>query len=181
MTTQVRDTHEAQSVDQASWRLDPARSRVEFHTGNFWGLTTVKGHFDRYHGVLDLSAPQAIELTIEVHSLDTKNRRRDKHLCSPDFFDASNNPQVRYIARTATVDGEWLRANGVLVAAGVSVPVEVEARLREVDGELEVDAAAKVDHRALGMTWSPLGMVRPSSTVIVHGRLVQDGTEEGGR
>jgi polyisoprenoid-binding protein YceI len=175
MTTQVHEAHDVRNVEQTRWRLDPTRSRVEFQTGNFWGLTTVKGHFDRFAGVLDLSAQWAIELTLEVDSLDTRNAKRDKHLRSADFFDAANHPQVRYLAE-ATLDGERLIAKGVLLAAGTSVPVEAEARLRQIDGELEVDAVAQVDHRALGMTWSPLGIVRASSTLIVRGRLVQDAT-----
>jgi polyisoprenoid-binding protein YceI len=173
MSTQIRKAHEVRGVEQTRWRLDPTRSRVEFQTGSFWGLTTVTGHFDRFDGVLDLSAQRAIELSLEVDSLDTRNAKRDKHLRSPDFFDAANHPQLRYLAE-ATLAGERLMAKGVLLAAGRSVPVEVEATLRQIDRELEVDAVTQVDHRALGMTWSPLGMVRGSSTLIVRGRLVQD-------
>jgi polyisoprenoid-binding protein YceI len=157
------------------WRLDPARSQVEFQTGNFWGLMTVKGRFDRYEGVLDLAAQRPIELTIDADSVDTKNSKRDAHLRSADFFDAANEPQVRYLAESATLHGERLKTKGKLLAAGTSVPVEMEATLREIDGELEVDAVTEVDHRALGMTWSPLGIVRRSSRVIVRGRLVEAG------
>jgi len=177
MNTHVREVNEVPNVEQTPWRLDPTRSRAEFQTGNFWGLTTVKGQFDRFHGVLDLSAQWPIELALDVDSLDTGNAKRDKHLRSADFFDAANHPQVRYRAK-ATIDGERLIAKGVLLAAGTSVPVEVEATLRQIDRELEVDAVTQVDHRAMGMTWSPLGMVRGSSTLIVRGRLVQDATNE---
>ena len=44
--------------------------------------------------------------------------------------------------------------------------------MREVDGELEVEASALADHRKLGMTWSPLGILRAPSKLIVRGRLV---------
>jgi hypothetical protein len=33
-----------------TWRLDPARSSVEFHVPHFYGLMTVTGRFDRYQG-----------------------------------------------------------------------------------------------------------------------------------
>jgi polyisoprenoid-binding protein YceI len=32
------------------WQLDPQRSSVEFRVGHFWGLVTMKGHFDDYQG-----------------------------------------------------------------------------------------------------------------------------------
>lgn len=93
------------------WRLDPTRSRVEFHVRHFYGLMTVKGRFDRFEGTLDLDAAPTIELTIDADSLDTKNRQRDKHLRSADFFDVTNHPQVRFASDSATLDGDTFTAN----------------------------------------------------------------------
>ena len=62
---------------------------------------------------------------------------------------------------------------GELHAAGRHVPVEVEATLRQVGDELEVEASTRVDQRELGMTWSPLGITRAPSTLTVRGRLVR--------
>jgi hypothetical protein len=42
-----------------------------------------------------------------------------------------------------------------------------------VGDELEIEATAKVDQRELGMTWSPLGVIRAPSRLIVRGRLVR--------
>lgn len=96
------------------WRLDPERSSVEFHVRHFYGLVTVKGHFDRYEGTLDQGARPAIQLTIEAASLDTGNARRDKHLRSPEFFDAERQPQVSFVSDSAVLDGEKLKLRGSL-------------------------------------------------------------------
>src|SRR5271163_4316433 len=88
-----------------AWRLDPARSSVEFHVRHFYGLVTVKGSFSRYEGTLKLDPPPAVELTIEADSLDTKMAKRDKHLRSSDFFDAANHQQVRFVSDNVTLDG----------------------------------------------------------------------------
>ena len=156
-----------------TWRLDPARSRVAFHVRHFYGLMTVKGEFHRYEGTLDLNREPAVELTIEADALDTKMAKRDAHLRSPDFFDAANHPQVRFVSDRATVDGETLTVHGELHAAGRQVPVEVEATLHPNGDELELEAETHVDHRQLGMTWSPLGILRAPSKLIVTGRLVR--------
>ena len=37
-----------------------------------------------------------------------------------------------------------------------------------------IEATTTVDHRVLGMTWSPLGILRSPSTLIVRGRLVHE-------
>jgi polyisoprenoid-binding protein YceI len=157
------------------WRLDPAQSSVSFHVRHFYGLMTVKGSFARYEGTLELAADPAIELTIDAASLDTKQRKRDEHLRSADFFDVANHPEVRFVSDSVRVDGDSLMASGRLTAAGRGIPLNVEATLRDtgIDDELELEATVQADHRALGMTWSPLGILRSPSTLIVKGRLVK--------
>ena len=156
-----------------AWRLDPARSSVEFQVPHFYGLMTVKGHFDRYEGTLDLSARPAVELVIDADSLDTKQGKRDKHLRSTDFFDVANHPQVRFEADAATLEGETLKAHGTLSAAGNQIPLDVDATLRPDGDELEIEASALADQRQLGMVWSPLGITRTPSKLIVRGHLVR--------
>ena len=157
------------------WQLDPHRSSVEFRTRHFWGLITVKGHFDDYHGQLDLSANPAIEMSIDAASVQTGNRKRDRHLRSADFFDAENHPQVRFISDAVDVRGDTLKVRGRLSAGDRSIPLELDARVREVDGELEIEAATTAPHRELGMTYSPLGMIPPDSELSVKARLIPHG------
>jgi polyisoprenoid-binding protein YceI len=69
--THAPEAHAAQAAQSTRWRLDPTRSAVEFRAKNLWGMAFVKGSFSRYHGSLDVSAPPAIELTVEA---DTSTR-----------------------------------------------------------------------------------------------------------
>ena len=154
------------------WQLDPDRSRVEFRAGHFWGLATVKGRFERYEGRLDLSAQPAIELTIEAASVETGNRKRDEHLRSADFFDAENQPRVRFVSDSVVPQADVLKVRGRLFALEASLPLELDARIRRVDGEVEIEAATTASHRELGMTWSPLRMIPARSELLVTGHLV---------
>jgi polyisoprenoid-binding protein YceI len=160
------------------WRLDPTRSSVEFHVRHFYGLLTVKGRFERYQSTLDLSARPAVKLVIDAESLDTKQKQRDKHLRSDDFFDVANHPQVRFEADVGTIDGETLKAQGQLYAAGRHIPLDVEATVTQIGDEFEIEATALADQRKLGMTWSPMGVTRAPAKLIVRGRLVR---QEGER
>jgi polyisoprenoid-binding protein YceI len=162
-------------VATGAWRLDPKRSSVEFHAPEFWGLATVKGHFESYQGRLDLGADPAIELTIDATSLETGNRRRDQHLRSAGFFDADRHPYVRFVSDSADLDGDTLKVGGRLHARGSEIPLEIDARINQVDGELEIAATTNAPHRALGMTWSPFGAIRSHSHLLVKGRLARTG------
>jgi polyisoprenoid-binding protein YceI len=172
MTTTPARSKNATSITRR-WTLDPARSTVEFEVRGFWGLTAVRGHFKRLHGAyLDGADNRSMELIIDAASLDTGNRRRDHHLRSPDFFDVEAHPQLRFTSSTVMeTDDGTLRVSGEIHAAGKSLPLSFDATQREVDGELEVTARTTVDQRLLGMTWSPLGMIRPPATVRVKARL----------
>jgi polyisoprenoid-binding protein YceI len=174
-TNTISPASAARGLGTGTWRLDPARSSVEFHVRHFYGLMTVKGRFDRYHGSLDLSARPAVELTIDADSLNTKVKKRDEHLRTDDFFDVANHPHVRFVSDSATHQGDTLEVSGRLHAAGKHIPIEVNAQLRDVgiDGEVEIEATALADPRELGMLWAPMGITRAPIKLIVHGRLVR--------
>jgi len=163
-----------QSIDSSCWRIDPARSSVEFHVKTFWGLVTVKGRFERYQGTLDLRRIPAIELTIDATSLNTNNKLRDKHLRAADFFDVGNHPQVTFVSETVTLEGERLKVRGMLRAAGRGMRIDVDASLRQVGDELELVARTQANHHEVGMTHSTLGMIRTPSDLIVRGSLFRD-------
>jgi polyisoprenoid-binding protein YceI len=175
MSTNATDPSTISDVDRTRWRIDPTRSSVEFHARHLWGLATVKGRFERYDGTLELYQTPAIELTVDAASLNTNNKKRDTHLRSGDFFDVANYPQVRFVSDSATLSGRQLRVRGHLHAAGTSIAVDLDATVRPVGDELEVEAETHADHQRLGMRWNPLGMLRTPSTLIVRGRLVRDG------
>jgi polyisoprenoid-binding protein YceI len=175
MRTHAAYSAGASSLETTTWHIDPDRSTVEFHVATFGGIATIKGRFTRYHGTLDLVGTPAVELTIEADSVDTRNGRRDRHLRSPDFFDAARHPYVRFVSDRVVLRGERLAVHGRLHVRGAALPLDVEATLRRVGDELDIEAITAADHRRLGMTWNPLGVIRTPSRLIVKGRLVTRG------
>lgn len=155
------------------WEVDPERSSVEFAVKTFWGLTTVRGRFERFDGCYD-AAPdrQSIELTIDASSLNTELDKRDEHLRSADFFDISDHPEVRFTStRVCNIGDGTLHVEGGLEAAGAVVPLEFDAEVRQVGEELEVEVATTVDPRWFGMSTGLLGMIRPSAKLHITTRL----------
>ena len=155
------------------WIVDSDASTVEFAVKTFWGLTTVRGRFQRFGGTYEVAPDgMSIDLTIDAASLDTGNRKRDDHLRSSDFFAVAEHPQVRFTStRVDHVGDGKLRVEGVLAAAGMVVPLEFDATVQHVGRDLYVEATTKVDQQQLGMNSSLLGMMRRPATLHVRARL----------
>jgi polyisoprenoid-binding protein YceI len=131
------------------WAVDPRRSTVEFRVPTFWGLSTVAGHFDHFEGPYrsDGDDVPAVDLTIDADSLDTGNETRAKHLRAERFFNVAEYPQVRFSSTLIHKRDRTLAMNGQLEAAGGSVPVALDATVREEGNELEIEATTTVDQR----------------------------------
>ena len=158
------------------WIVDPTRTTVDFAVKTFWGLATVHGHFDKFAGSYEVGPEGAsMDLTVAVDSIDTRNRTRDVHLRSHDFFDAVLHPLMRFTSTSVLEAGDGtVHVAGVLEAAGESVPIDLEATVKEFDGELEIEAITPVDPGQLGMSNGPLGMIRTPATAHVRARLVPE-------
>jgi len=177
MTTHPTSDHTQDQLANKRWRLDPSASTAEFRVPHFWGLLTVKGHFERFDGQLEVDEHQQrqITLTIDAASLNTGIRRRDTHLRSADFFDTQNHPEMRFRSTSVTDAGEHrLDVEGELEVAGERVPLALTPAIEQSDQRLDIDVTTTVDQRRLGMTWSPLGMTRTPVTLTVHARLRHD-------
>jgi polyisoprenoid-binding protein YceI len=177
---QAADEHKA--VAQTAferWHADPTRTTIEFDVKHLWGLHTVHGRFARFDGsYAEGPAGPEIELTIDASSVDTGIAKRDEHLRSPDFLFVALHPHVRFRSTRVTGLGHGdVHVSGELEAAGTTVPVEFDASVTIVDGELELEATTSVDQGRFGMSDGPLGNVRQPTKVHVKARLVRDELE----
>jgi polyisoprenoid-binding protein YceI len=162
VSTQRLDAPSDLALPVGVWQSEPSRSRLEFAVKTMWGLATVKGRLDRFHGQLDVEPDGArAELTIEAASLDTGHVKRDTHLRSADFFDVSNHPTLSFKARAITPrSDEELTIAGDLSVAGRVIGLQLPVRVtRGEHGRLHLSTAASVTREQVGMTWNRGGMI----------------------
>jgi polyisoprenoid-binding protein YceI len=163
MSTQRLDVPSDLGLPVGIWHSEPSGSRLEFAVKTMWGLATVKGHFDRFHGQLDVGPDGAGgELTIEAASLDTGHLKRDAHLRSADFFDVSKHPTLSFMAAAITPSsGGDLTIAGDLSVAGRVIPLQLPVRVtRGEHGRLRLSTTATVPRDEAGMAWNRGGMIR---------------------
>jgi polyisoprenoid-binding protein YceI len=173
--------YDAQAAAPTRWSPDTDRTSVDFAVKTFWGLLTVRGHFDRFSGSYEVGPDGGrIELTIDADSLDTGNAKRDEHLRSTDFFAIDEFPRVRFTSTGVRESGDGtLRVAGDLHAAGKAVAIDLDATMAQLDdGRLEIEATTTVDQRSLGMSSGLLGMIRRPATLHVKALLSDEAAKE---
>jgi polyisoprenoid-binding protein YceI len=159
------------------WVLDPRASRVEFRVKHFWGAVTVRGWFERFEGegTVGPDGKVAGQLVIDAASLNTKNKQRDRHLRSSDFFDAADHPRVVVtVSRAELTHGAQLAAEGELEAAGVREPLSFTGEVVDASADaVTLQAEVTVDRSRFGMTWSPLRITSMQATGSVTARFTR--------
>lgn len=143
--------------------LDPAHSQVGFAIRHMM-IAKVRGRFTSVSGTLDVAedpAESAVEVDVDVESIDTRDEQRDGHLRSPDFFDPENHPKLTFRSTGITAgQGDSFTLNGELTVRGVTRPVNLEASFNGVaqdpwgNQRVGFDATGVVDREEFGLTWN---------------------------
>jgi polyisoprenoid-binding protein YceI len=136
--------------------VDPGASGVEFATRHLFGLGAVNGTFAISEGRIELREPAGtsrVTLTVPADSFDTGHAQRDGHVKGAGLLDVAKFPVITFISDRITPRDGAARVEGTLTAHGVhqTVPVEVGS-VSVVDGRLLVEATARVDRYAFGVT-----------------------------
>jgi polyisoprenoid-binding protein YceI len=153
-----------------SWTLDPDRSEVLLKTRHTWGLAPLKGVFRQVTGNGTVTAAGEVSgvITVGAASIDTKNKIRDKHLRSADFFDIANHPDLTFVADGVTPADGGVRIAGGLTVRGRTRPVSFDAKVSSVDGEVWLDGVIQVNRADFGLTWNRMGIAPMDNTIVVH-------------
>jgi polyisoprenoid-binding protein YceI len=168
MTSTSTPKHVTLGQLAGQWELDPRTSEIRIEHKTMWGLATVKGQFQSFAGSGSVSADGAVTgaVTIGAASIDTKNKKRDEHLRSKDFFDAQQFPSIAVeVTRAAIRDGA-AQVRSSLVVKGIREPLTFTGRIEEAAaGALTLTGTFTADRERFGMSWNQAGMVRGLTTV----------------
>ena len=115
---------------QETYVIDPVHSMPMFEVSHMGGMATIRGMFTKATGkvVLDRAAKKgAIDVTIDVGSIDTNEARRDNALKGGDFFNVAAYPTMTFKAADLQFDGDTLvGAKGELTILGIAKPVALK-------------------------------------------------------
>jgi polyisoprenoid-binding protein YceI len=154
-----------------TWTLDASRSTIGLRSKSVWGLAPVKGVFHEVAGAGSVTAAGEVTgaITVAAGSIDTKNKKRDTHLRSAEFFDVENHPGIVVTVTEIKPASAGVSVTGSLTVRDRSKPVSFDAAVSTVDvGEVWLDAELEVNRGDFGLRWNQLGMASMNNTITVH-------------
>jgi polyisoprenoid-binding protein YceI len=143
-------------IPAGTWTLDPVHSSIGFAV-RYSGVGTFRGTFEDVDAKL---VDGGLEGVVKVASVKVDDENLAGHLQSPDFFDAEQYPELRFVSNAIERDGERVAVQGDLTLRGVTHPVEITG---SVSGPLEnaygqqrigFDVETTVNRHDYGITWN---------------------------
>ena len=116
-----------------NYKIDPVHSVAYFEVGHAGGISRFMGRFNDMSGDLVVDTPEKskIRVDVKVDSVDTRSEGLDKHLKSPDFFNAVQFPTLSFVSSAVTLNGSGEgTVAGNLTLHGVTKPVTF--KLKEI-------------------------------------------------
>ncbi len=163
MTAATMTTSETAIPTTQEWAIDPAHTQVSFSVKHLM-ITNVKGRFPHVTGTvrLDPATPEPeVDVSIDATSITTGDIKRDAHLCSADFLNAEQHPNIRFRAtRLAGNLDTKFTLDGELTIRGVTRPVTLyvisEGRATDPWGNAKAGytATTRINRRDFGLEWN---------------------------
>ena len=149
------------------WVIDPAHSEIQFKVRHLM-IATVTGSFTDYQADVqseeyDLMNAKVV-FTAKLDSITSGNPDRDTHLKSPDFFDASNYPEIKFVSKSVKPGDskEEFQLTGDLTVRGItkSITLDVEfgGIVKDPWGNTKAGftITGKLNRKDFGLTWNAM-------------------------
>jgi polyisoprenoid-binding protein YceI len=146
------------------WVIDPAHSEIQFKVRHLM-ITYVTGSFTDYKLEVeseeyDLVNSKAV-FTARLDSITTNNPDRDAHLKSPDFFDAANHPEIKFVKTSVKpIDQENFELYGDLTVRGITKNIKLDVEFGGIvkdpwgNTKAGFTVTGKINRKDFGLTWN---------------------------
>ena len=141
------------------WALDPDRTSIVLHTKAMW-VFPAKGTAKAIEGVGTVAPDGGLSgtLVIDAASIDTKNKKRDAHLRTADFFEVEKFPTITFeVTSGRLADSGKLELTGTLTVHGQTRPLSVVADLNVAADAVTVSTEVAIDRSDWGLSLTRSG------------------------
>ena len=114
-----------------SQQIDSEKSKVVFEVGNM-KMRRVKGEFSQLSGSVDLDKNvYGFHICLKAETVNTKNKKRDEHLRTEDFFNVDKFPVICFDSQSFREEKGLVFVLGKLSMLGVTKLVQIQMEINE--------------------------------------------------
>ena len=162
-----------ETMTTTKWSIDQSHSEIAFKVKHMM-ISTLTGHFEDFTASVESSAENfkdaKFEFEAKIDSINTKNKDRDNHLKSGDFFDAASFPTMKFTS--TSFDGEKLTGDLTIKDVTKTINLNVDFNGVAVDPYGQTKAGfeikGEINRKDFGLTWSA---VTEAGNIVVSDKI----------
>jgi polyisoprenoid-binding protein YceI len=148
-------TSPAVAIPTGTYNADPVHSALGFEV-RYMGIAFFKGAVKDFGATL---VDGKLAGAARIESLETKDENLHAHLLAPEFFDATNHPEVTFSGDVVPA-GEGVEVDGEITIKGVTKPAVLRGALTGPQTDpygntrYGLELTTKIDRTEFGLNWN---------------------------
>lgn len=146
-------------MNTTNWSIDNAHSEISFKVKHMM-ISSVTGHFEDFSASVTTDnedfTDANISFSAKIDSINTKNKDRDAHLKSNDFFNAEEFPEMTFVSKS--YNGDKLIGDLQIrdVTKEVSLDVDFNGIAVDPYGQTKAgfELTGEINRKEFDLTWS---------------------------
>ncbi|QDP84459.1 YceI family protein [Chryseobacterium sp. SNU WT5] len=155
------------------WKIDNAHSEINFKVKHMM-ISTLTGNFEDFDATIDANDESfknaSFKFNAKINSINTKNRDRDAHLKSDEFFSSEKYPDMKFVSDS--FDGQKLIGNLTIKDVTKRVELDVELNGVAIDPYGQTKAGfelnGEISRKDFDLTWNA---VTEAGNVVVSDKV----------
>tara|TARA_B100000809_G_scaffold264863_1_gene321922 strand:- start:4446 stop:4964 length:519 start_codon:yes stop_codon:yes gene_type:complete len=160
-------------MNYTNWTIDNSHSEIAFKVKHMM-ISTVTGYFEDFQGTAktdgEIFNNASIGFMAKTGSIHTKNKDRDAHLKSDDFFNSEQFPEMKFVSKS--FNGEQLV--GDLTIRDITKQITLNAELNGIAvdpyGQTKAgfEIKGEINRKDYNLTWSA---VTEAGSIVVSDKV----------
>jgi len=160
-------------VNNTNWSIDNVHSEIAFKVKHMM-ISTVTGHFEDFEATAKTDGDNfnnvIINFSAKTASINTKNKDRDAHLKSDDFFNSEKFPEMKFVSKS--FDGEHLIGDLTIRDVTKEITLDADFNGIAVDpyGQTKAgfEITGQLNRKDFNLTWSA---VTEAGSIVVSDKV----------
>lgn len=156
-----------------NWKIDNTHSEIAFKVKHMM-ISTVTGHFENFDATINTNDESfdnaSVEFNAKIDSINTKNKDRDTHLKSDDFFNSEKFPEMKFVSKS--FNGQQLIGDLTIRDITKTVELDVDLNGIAVDtyGQTKAgfEISGEINRKDFNLTWNA---VTEAGSIVVSDKV----------